>query len=124
MRPGTSGDLIIFMKFLPHLFGLESPLFGCGAIASRALTALCKMPRCPGCVGSLDTHLLAEALDEGRLLIVAATCQAFPAACMAEIESLDEVSTDCGMVRMTLGLSDPGAHRRVCRKAVGACGNE
>lgn len=47
--------------------------------------------------GSLNTHLLAEALDERRLLIVAATCQAFPAASMAEIESLDEISTDCGM---------------------------
>jgi hypothetical protein len=124
MRPATSGDLIIFMKFLPHLFGLDSTFFGGGAIATRALTALCKMSRCPECGGSLDTHLLAEALVEDRLLIVAATCQAFPAACMAKIESLDEISTDCGMVRMTLGLSDPGTHRRVCRRAVGACGND
>jgi len=81
MRPATSGDLIVFMEFLPYLFGLDSPLLGRGAIATRALTTL-----------------LAEALDERRLLIVAATCQAFPVACMAEVESLDEIPTDVAFV--------------------------
>lgn len=54
----------------------------------------------------VDTHLLAETTDEGRLLFVTATSEALPVACVAQIERLDEFSTDCGMVRPTLGLSE------------------
>lgn len=54
-------------------------------------------------------------------MFVAATSQAFPVACVAELESLYEFSTDCGMVKKSLGLSEPGTHRRVCQKAEGAC---
>lgn len=52
MRPATGGDLIVFMKFLPYLFGLESPLLSRGAIATRALTALCEASRWPECGGA------------------------------------------------------------------------
>ena len=109
------------MEFFPYLLGLESPFFGRGAIATGTLTALCETSGRPGCVGSMDTHLLAETLYEGRLLFVAAAGQAFPAACVAEIEGLDEIPTGCGMVRKSLGLSAPRTHRRVCQKVAGAC---